>query len=177
MDILLRSVTAILALWSLVMFLLLIHETGHLIALEAFKLKPDRIMIGNIKLFTIRVGGLDHEIGLFPFFAFTISNDYARAPHWQRAIVAAAGPITSFALAGLLWLWNMWMPGWYTNMAAGASFALGVWNLIPFPPMDGWAILEWRLVKRGIKISERGRTILLGMGITSIAVLAVMAWD
>jgi Zn-dependent protease len=176
MDIALRTLTAIFSLWFLVIFLLLIHETGHLIVLSHYKLKPDRIIIGNLKIFSLKVGGILHEFGMFPFFAFTISEAYAKAPPPHRVVVALAGPATSIALGGFLHIANFLSPGWYTLIAANASIALGLWNLIPLPPLDGWPLLEWQFQKRGIVFNERGRLVLLGLGVITIAVLSVMTW-
>jgi Zn-dependent protease len=176
MDIALRLFSAFFSLWFLVIFLLLIHETGHLIVLAYFKLKPERIIVGNVKIFSLNVGGIKHEFGLFPFFAFTISDDYAKAPQVQRVVVALAGPATSLILGAGLHLCNFLSPGWYTLIAANASIALGLWNLIPFPPLDGWPLLEWQLQKHGLVITHRGRSVLLGLGLISIAVLSVMTW-
>lgn len=171
MDLLLRGISAFFALWFLVVFLLLVHETGHLIALAHYKLKPDKVVIGNIKIFALNIGGIRHEFGLLPFFAFTISNAYAKAALEHRVIVALAGPFTSFVLGGGLYLCNYISPGWYTAIAANASIALGIFNLIPFPPMDGWPALEWYLVKNGMIVNEKGRAVLLGLGLISIGVL------
>ena len=104
-------------------FLLLVHETGHLIALAHYKLKPDKVVIGNVKIFALNIGGIRHEFGLFPFFAFTISDSYAKAILSQRVIVGLAGPVTSFALGAGLYLCNYISPGWYTAIAASASIA------------------------------------------------------
>lgn len=172
-DFLLRAGAALLAIWSLVVILLLIHESGHIIALAKFNLKLDRVVIGNLKLFKITIGGIIYEFGALPFFAFTISEAYAKAPTAQRAVVAFAGPLTSFILGGLLFLWDSQFPGWFSKMAAEASIALGILNLIPFPPMDGWPVLEWQLTKHGVKITDTGRRVLLSVGIVLVSVFAV----
>ena len=176
MDIVIKISAAFFSLWFLIVFILLIHETGHLITLAYHGLKPDKIILGNVRLFALNIGGIRHEFGLFPFFAFTISNDYAHAAHQKRVAVALAGPITSILLGGLLYAYDFASPGWYTKIAAQASIALGLWNLIPFPPMDGWPLLEWQLHRKGILITERGRMVLLFVGISLVAILSVSTW-
>jgi len=173
-DFLLRSVASVFVLWFLVIFVLLIHETGHMLVLAYYKLKVDKVIVGNIKIFTLTVGGIRHEFGIFPLFAFTISQDYAKAPHPTRVAVALAGPITSVLLGLLLLLFDQFVPGWFTKLSANASITLGFWNLIPFPPMDGWPVLEWALFKNNVVIGEKRRNFLLGVGIICIAVLAVL---
>lgn len=175
MDIAIKVFSFLFVIWFLIAFLLIVHETGHMIVLAKQGMKIDKVIVGNVKLFALNIGGVRHEFGLFPFFAYLISNDYAKATHDKRMAVAIAGPITSIALGLLLFGYNAISPGWFTEIAASASIALGLWNLIPLPPMDGWPVLEWHLNKRNITISHRARMVLLMGGITTVSVLAVLA--
>ncbi len=54
---------------------------------------------------------------------------------FARAAVCLAGPAASFALTALAQAC-----GWYR--LAGASVLLGVFNLLPLPPLDGGMVLE-----------------------------------
>ena len=75
---------------------------------------------------------------------------YFRKPKQGMAITALAGPVSNFLLAALLigiskaiYLWAPYNFGWdlvftfclYT--AAPLSVGLGLFNLLPFPPLDG----------------------------------------
>ena len=75
---------------------------------------------------------------------------YFRKPKQGMAITALAGPVSNFLLAALLigiskaiYLWAPYSFGWdlvftfclYT--AAPLSVGLGLFNLLPFPPLDG----------------------------------------
>jgi Zn-dependent protease len=65
---------------------------------------------------------------------------------WGAALVAAAGPLTNLLLAGFFALWlRVFMPSGagaqllVTMISLNAAFC--VFNLIPFPPLDGSRIL------------------------------------
>jgi Zn-dependent protease len=78
-----------------------------------------------------------------------------RHPLQGMMLVAAAGPATNFALAwasGLLWhpleAWADWLPAEGTEWVARflvlsilANLVLGLFNLLPIPPLDGGRIL------------------------------------
>lgn len=79
---------------------------------------------------------------------------YFKHPKRGMAITALAGPVSNFLLAFLaLVLANMMVPLAYSTAWAGRwlnffallaslSVGLGVFNLIPFPPLDGSKVVE-----------------------------------
>ena len=79
---------------------------------------------------------------------------YFKHPKRGMAITALAGPVSNFLLAFLaLVLANMMVPLAYSTAWAGQwlnffallaslSVGLGVFNLIPFPPLDGSKVVE-----------------------------------
>ena len=79
---------------------------------------------------------------------------YFKHPKRGMAITALAGPVSNFLLAFLaLVLANMMIPLTYSTAWAGQwlnffallaslSVGLGVFNLIPFPPLDGSKVVE-----------------------------------
>jgi Zn-dependent protease len=77
-------------------------------------------------------------IGLSLAGAYTIR---ARSP--QRSIelrTAFAGPLANIAL----WAAFSALPGPVPRMLAGCNLILGISNLVPIPPSDGWRI--WKLL-------------------------------
>ena len=88
-------------------------------------------------------------------------------------ITAAAGPLTNFALAvvgGTLFHWVAPFSdvlAWFLAYFCATNVALGVFNLIPIPPLDGSRVL-YGLLPRGlddryISIERYGMFILFGL--------------
>jgi membrane-associated protease RseP (regulator of RpoE activity) len=177
MTTLVNIIIVLLVVWSFFSYLIVVHEYSHLAAFKLCKIKVDQVNIGNVPMFKVKIGGLVHQFGLFPMLGLTISKDYARASKKQRAFIAAFGPIGSILFGLFLWVVDQYSPGWATRIGARASIALGVWNLMPFPPMDGWVILEYWLEKRGIKVTDQMRQALFGVGMGSIALFVWFAWQ
>jgi len=69
----------------------------------------------------------------------------------ENGIISAAGPATNYVLAmlffGLLYL----LPQWTNVFATGFSINiwLGLFNLIPFGPLDGRKVFDWNKVAWG----------------------------
>ncbi|MGN7495950.1 site-2 protease family protein [Pseudomonas syringae] len=166
-------VAAFFVIWLMLVFLLLIHESGHLIPMQKMGIKPDKLVVGGIKLFSFKKSGIIHEIGLIPLWAFVVSKDYENSDSRQRAIVAAGGPLMS-AVTGVLFFGIYFLyPNWQTLVAAQGSILLAATNIIPLPPLDGWTIAEHFLNIRGIRIDDRQRKILLGIGIGTICLITL----
>ncbi len=79
-----------------------------------------------------------------PYNPFNLKNQ-----RWGEAIVAGAGPFTNIFLALLLGLLARFgtgiLPDPFIVIATVASFVnlfLGLFNLIPLPPMDGYTVLR-----------------------------------
>ena len=70
-------------------------------------------------------------------------------PFLGLALVAAAGPLSNFLLAGLAWgLAQVVVDGAIGALAhtlVGMNLALGLFNLLPIPPMDGSRIVDYLL--------------------------------
>ncbi|WP_046483569.1 site-2 protease family protein [Pseudomonas veronii] len=166
-------IAAFAVIWLMLVFLLLIHESGHLMPMQKMGIKPDKLIIGGVKLFSFRKSGIIHEVGLIPLWAYVVSKDYENATSHQRAIIAAGGPLIS-ALTGILFFGIYYLyPNWQTLVAAQGSILLAVTNIIPLPPLDGWTIAEHFLKQRGIHIDDRNRKILLGIGIGTICLITL----
>ncbi|MGP5239910.1 site-2 protease family protein [Pseudomonas helleri] len=130
-------IAAFAVIWLMLVFLLLIHESGHLIPMQKMGIKPDKLIIGGLRLFSFRKSGIIHEVGLIPLWAYVVSTDYEKASSRQRAIIAAGGPLMS-ALTGILFFGVYYLyPNWQTLVAAQGSILLAVTNIIPLPS-PGW---------------------------------------
>lgn len=166
-------VIAFFVIWLMLVFLLLIHESGHLIPMQRLGIKPEKLIIGGVKLFSFRKSGIIHEIGLIPLWAYVVSSDYEKAPSDQRAVIAAGGPLMSLVTGLLFFGIHFVSPNWPTLVAAQGSILLAATNIIPLPPLDGWTIVEHFLNRRGVFIDDRNRKILLGIGISTICLITL----
>lgn len=154
MELALRIAFAVGVLWTMVVFVLVLHEYGHVWAMNKVGVKAEIIVIGSIKIFEFKIDGVVHRFGILPLMGYVTSAGYMRAPIDKRAIIAAGGPLMSFAIGVLFIFVGMIAQSWLAVVCGKASIFLCVTNLIPLPPMDGWPILEWFLFKRGIIIKE-----------------------
>ena len=100
-----------------------------------------------------------------------------RHPKRDMALTALAGPMSNFVLAALsLFLFGLLMPrlidragGEYVldllNTMAYLSVVLGLFNLIPFPPLDGskvlFAFLPDRAYARAMRLERYGMLVLI----------------
>jgi len=167
-------VAAFFVIWLFLVFLLLIHEAGHLIPMQRMGIKPEKLILGGFKLFSFRKSGIIHEIGLIPLWAYVVSSDYEKAPSSQRAIIAAGGPLISLVTGLLFFAIYFLSPNWPTLVAAKGSILLAATNIIPLPPLDGWTVVEHFLIRRGFHVDENNRKILLGIGLTTIVLITLV---
>lgn len=111
-----------------------------------------------------------------PYNPFNLKNQ-----RWGEAFVAAAGSLTNLLLALMFGLMVRWggdiFPDPFLAIASVAAFVnlfLGLFNLIPLPPMDGYTtlrgLLPFRLATPLREFEERMR---MG-GITSLILILVV---
>ncbi len=73
-------------------------------------------------------------------FAFTV----ARLSKKQFGLIAAAGPFVNIVIGFLLMLINNFVYAWdIFVLTAQVSFILALFNMIPFPPLDGQKVIRW----------------------------------
>jgi Zn-dependent protease len=104
-----------------------------------------------------------------------------RAPYWGEAIVAFAGPLSNFAIAllsALIIRANMLSPEINSVLfiVVLVNVMLGIFNLIPIPPLDGSKILS-AILPRGLRMqydtlrAQLEYNPFLGFGIVIIFIL------
>jgi Zn-dependent protease len=138
-----------------------VHESSHGIAAYALG-DPTARNQGRISLNPLRhidPFGLI-MLALFHFgWAKPVSVDprHFKNPKWGMAITALAGPVSNFLLAGSCYLLLQVVTAPVTNatrfiergtmlptllsLTMQMSIGLGIFNLIPFPPLDGSKVL------------------------------------
>ncbi len=144
------------ALWRVaaVFLCLTVHESCH--GLAALALGDPTAK----KLHRLSLNPLRHIdwLGLAMMFAagfgwakpVPVNPRYFKNPKWGMAITALAGPASNFILAALAILLTRILFPYLSDTDAGAMFlgfllwsvaplsiGLGVFNLLPFPPLDG----------------------------------------
>jgi stage IV sporulation protein FB len=112
-------------LWAPVLFIgILAHELAHAAAIGAFGFGPSVIVLGGM-------GG--------------VTVNERRAHPWQDMIISAAGPLSSFLLAGV----GVLAPATrdpmlraFVPLFAAANLLWAKFNLLPVGPLDGAGILR-----------------------------------
>ena len=60
----------------------------------------------------------------------------------DRGKVSAAGPISNIILAIVFWILSFFMP--LMKIGISINLTLAMFNLFPFPPLDGYSIFSWK---------------------------------
>lgn len=144
---------------SLLFSTLLVHEAGHWMLLRRWGVSVVRYEIGFgpkfFKLGCVQVNALPIGAAVVPQ-----TDAYQALSAKQRAWVALAGPLASFAYAAVIlvnWPWFDYNPG--ILKLALLSFYLGLLNLLPVPPLDGFKALEAVIEHRRGPLSERAKSL------------------
>ena len=97
-----------------------LHEMGHLVVL--------RMLGGTVRFFSASFGGVQ------------ICTDSMGVSYLRESTAVLAGPMTNLAVGSILGLLSPRGPG--LTAFAGANWALGIFNLLPSAPLDGWRFLQ-----------------------------------
>jgi regulator of sigma E protease len=163
--------------------MILIHEFGHFITAKAFKFKILAFAIGFGKaIISKKVGDTEYRVNIIPFGGYVkmggdnpddadgdIVSMPQSKPRWQRALVAAAGPLANL-LTGILVFFVMFltgvrepviidrpvvgtvldsMPGFYAGIRAGDSILT----------VNGAAVATWSDVEDRLILGEKMYTV------------------
>lgn len=152
---------------------LALHEIGHWAEMTRRGIPMVRITLGLGP--SVRLFGRLH-LALFPLGASVSPEPVAwrAAPPHTRFRVALAGPVASFICAGILLALSFLYPRAAPGLSALATlhFAIGAFNMLPVPPLDGWHVLtellaahERPLPARVASVAARlGNGMVYGMG-------------
>jgi len=129
--------------------------------------------------------------------------EYRRFKHRGQqkcmAIIAAAGPVSNFVVAAMFWgltqlarqLWigslfaggeivdpNLWFVMFYvfSQTVMSLNIGLGIFNLLPIPPLDGSRILDLFLPLRASLWMSRNEQIFRWGLMGLLALLALLSW-
>ncbi len=68
---------------------------------------------------------------------------YARIDRKESGLISLSGPATNTALALIFILINSFYPNFAFQYAAQINTWLAIFNMVPFPPLDGSKIMAW----------------------------------
>lgn len=105
--------------------IVLIHELGHMAAAKSF-------------------GWRIRSVQLLPFGGVVESEESGTVPAREEIIVALAGPaqhVWMIAMAPLFVHMGLWDAVWANYFIEG-NLMIGLFNLLPIPPLDGGRILQ-----------------------------------
>ena len=132
------------------------HEYAH--AYTAYKLgDPTPKMMDRLTLNPLKhidpIGAISMIIFRFGWSKpVPINESYFKNPVLGTALTALAGPVSNFLLAGICGLINMFNPSGYLGLFiyvfAIVNLSLGIFNLIPIPPLDGHKVVRALLPKK-----------------------------
>ncbi|AIY00273.1 Zn-dependent hydrolase [Arthrobacter sp. PAMC 25486] len=147
----------------LLLFSVLIHELAHAMAAKMY-------------------GWPTHKIVLNLWGGHT-EFDFSKATPGKALVVAFAGPIANFVLAGLGWLVQLALPAptsmaaliaiLLTNIFVWANLLIGAFNILPGLPLDGGRLVE-SIVWKSTGSQEKG-TVAAGWAGRIIVVVLVAA--
>lgn len=141
---------------AVILFSITLHEYAHGRAAEAFG-DPTPRMSGRMTLNPLaHVDPIGFLMLILVRFGWAkpvpINPNYFRDPEKDMAFVALAGPFANFALAVILALLFRMVPlprsefGYFIlnvfQYAVWINIALGIFNLLPVPPLDGSRLLR-----------------------------------
>ena len=182
----LSSLTAALLRAAAVLLCLTVHETCHGLAALALG-DPTAKSMHRLSLNPLR--HIDW-LGLAMMFAagfgwakpVPVNPNYFRKPKEGMAVTALAGPISNLLLAILalgaskvIYLYAHYSAGmdvlftWLLYTVAPMSVGLGVFNLIPFPPLDGSKVLA-------VLLPDNAYGTLMRYERYGIVILLVLSW-
>ena len=145
----------------------MLHEACHALALRAIR--------APILIFQIGVPVIYHRgifaLGLIPFFG-GVKADLAGVSWKKQAFYYAGGPVGSIVIGIGTLLFGVWLNIYILKLLGAVSLALGGFNLIPVPPLDGyrlvtlgrqipykvhfwWTMIGWTLIGVGTLCGSR----------------------
>lgn len=103
-------------------------------------------------------------------------SDNFRRPFRDAALVAFAGPLANFILVAFLVVPLALMPDVpylksFLALLCGVNLSLGLFNLLPCPPLDGWKILQFFVPRSTARDMQR---LEVKAGMTPLLVLIIV---
>ena len=126
------------ATWTIFAVSFLAHELGHACAARWLGYEAGGINVGTgpgimLRKVTFRALPIQASVQIL-----------GEPIGWHASAIALAGPLASLILGGTLLLLGA-APGLFHGLLqgiGGLNLAIGFFNLLPVPPLDGWRAIE-----------------------------------
>jgi len=141
-------------LWMIIP-ILIVHESGHWVAMNAFGYK-------NMRMFFI------------PFFGAAVSGRNLNVSGWKKAAVALMGPVPSIVLSILLLVQAIRFDLKWVLELSLMALVVNLFNLVPILPLDGGQLLQAVLFSRSRFLDVLAR--LLAAGSLFMLGVAIGEW-
>lgn len=130
-----------------------LHELAHRYFARKFECRAEYKMWKEGLILALVITLLTD--GRFVFAAPGAVMIYPRVDLWGNVkelsqkrfgIISIAGPLTNLVLAGAFFAANLLWPSWILLMGMQINIWLGLFNMIPFPPLDGSKVFSWNKI-------------------------------
>lgn len=140
---------------------LVFHELGHWVMLKRYNVPVVEVGIGlGPKVYSMGICTLS----LFPIGGFVRPEPvgYSGLSENRKMMIALMGPIFSCLYGLMLYSGVYFAEGNVRGLVLLANFnmLLGLFNLIPVPPFDGWHVCKGFYKQRGITFNARTEQVL-----------------
>lgn len=145
------DITMIIPMLFIVFAVFVSHEIlGHKLVAQHYECDAEYRMwpLGlGLGLVTGLLGGFifvaPGAVYISPHIRKTFAFNVSRIGRKEYGLIAAAGPFVNIAIGFALMGINMIYPWFIFSLTSQISFFLALFNLIPFPPLDGQKIIGW----------------------------------
>ena len=129
-----------------IVFSFLLHELAHRFVarrfgcVAVFKLWPLGVVIGLIFMFARIIFVAIGAVVIYPYKFGRWKFKETRITDIEMGIIAMSGILVNLLLAGIFSIYQFWP----LTMFAAINSIIALFNLIPFPPLDGSKIFKWK---------------------------------
>lgn len=160
----------LIATWAVFASSFLVHEFGHAYAARWLGYETGGIDVGfgpgvTLRKVTFRALPLQASVQIL-----------GDPSGWRAAVIALAGPLASLLLGGAL-LVLCDAPGLFHGLlqgVGGLNGAIGLFNLLPVPPLDGWRAIEPLVFYRLGKPNQQQQIFMYKAGFTILGMASII---
>lgn len=158
------------AVWLVFTSSFLAHELGHAYAARWLGYPAGRVEVGfgpgiRLRNVTFRVIPIQASVQIL-----------SDPSGWRASAIALAGPLASLLLGGALFALGA-APGLLHGLlrgVAGLNISIGLFNLLPVPPLDGWRAIEHVVFYRLGKPNQQQQIFMYKAGFAFLGVSGII---